>query len=117
MGANLHVLVIWEPILSSDWRPPTRYTLARIADARAQQFWDPQHSVANALHEITMRKPPSPAPACCIQHGFFWDQAIVYAPRTHWKDEPATVFWNGTVVRVIPGLEHSLEVTTEAKSP
>ena len=107
--AKLRVLVVWEPILPSDWRPPTGSTLSRISDPRAQQFWDPQHTVADALRGIAERKPPSPAPACCVQRGFFWDQAIVYAPRAHWKEEPPAVFWNGAVVRVIPGLEHSLE--------
>jgi hypothetical protein len=26
----------------------------------------------------------------------------------HWKDAPASVFWNGPVVRIIPSLENSL---------
>jgi len=37
-----------------------------------------------------------------------WDDAILYAPHAHWKDGPTSVFWNGPVARIIPGLEKAL---------
>jgi hypothetical protein len=35
---RVRVLVIWEPILTTDWKAPSRSTLARISDRRAKQF-------------------------------------------------------------------------------
>ena len=101
--------MVWEPILATDWGPPSGSTLARIPDLRVRQFWDPKHVVAIALREIAEQKPQQAAPACCIQKGFYWDQAILYVPLARWKDGPASVFWNGPVIRVIPGLEKSID--------
>jgi hypothetical protein len=50
----------------------------------------------------------SAEPDCCIQKGFYWDEAILYPASTHWKDASASLFWNGPVVRITPGLENSL---------
>lgn len=107
-GQNLRVLVVWEPMLPTDWRPPSRSTLARVPDLRTRQFWDPKHLVAGALRESAKQKPPQPGPECCIQKGFYWDDAILYAPHERWEDEPVPSFWNGPVVHVIPGLKNAL---------
>ena len=101
----MRLLVVWEPILPTDWRPPSRSTLERIADLRAQQFWDPHHMVAEALNEIAKKKPPQPQPECCLGRGFYWDEAILYPPSVRWQDAGTSAFWNGPVVRIVPGLE------------
>lgn len=100
------MLVVWEPILPTDWTRPSSSTMARIPDGRVRQFWDPNHRVAAALNEIAKEKPPHPDPDCCWQKGFYWDQVILYPPGARWKDTSA--FWNGPVFRAIPGLEKSL---------
>ena len=46
---NLVVLVVWEPILPSDWTRPTRPVMARISDKRVIQFWDKDHLIAKRL--------------------------------------------------------------------
>ena len=46
---NLTVLVVWEPILPSDWSRPTRLVMARIPDRRVIQFWDKDHLIAKQL--------------------------------------------------------------------
>ena len=102
------MLVVWEPILATDWKSPSANTLARIPDRRVQQFWDSKHVVAAALNEIVKQKPPLPEPSCCVQKGFYWDDTILYAPHARWKDEPAAIFWNGPVARIIPTLEKAL---------
>jgi hypothetical protein len=102
------VLVVWEPILATDWTSPSRNALARIPDQRVRQFWDSKHVVANALNKIVKQKSPKPEPSCCVQNGFYWDDAILYESRAHWVDEPTSVFWNGPVVRIIPELEKAL---------
>lgn len=105
----MRVLVVWEPILATDWRSPSPNTLGRIPDRRVRQFWDPKHVVASALNVIAKQKPSQPEPSCCVQKGFYWDDAILYARHAHWKDEPTSVFWNGPVARIIPGLEKALD--------
>src|SRR6266699_3365578 len=67
---KVRVLVVWEPILATDWRPPSGSTLGRIADGRARQFWDPKHVVSSELKDHATRTPLQTKPDCCIQKGF-----------------------------------------------
>ena len=101
------MLVVWEPILATDWRSPSRSTLARISDPRALQFWDPQHVVAQQLSRTAKDKPQA-KPDCCVNKGNHWDEAILYAPPSKWGEGPTPAFWNGPVVKVIPRLESVL---------
>jgi hypothetical protein len=105
---KMRVLVVWEPILATDWRPPSGRTLGRIRDGRVRQFWDPKHVVSSELNDHATRTPPQTKPHCCIQKGFYWDEAILFPAGEHWKDAPASVFWNGPVVRIVSSLESSL---------
>jgi len=102
---KLRVLVVWEPILPTDWQPPSGSTLGRIADGRVRQFWDPKHAVSAQLKDRANLNPPQPKPDCCVQKGFYWDEAILYPAGKHWKDASASLFWNGPVVKVIPTLD------------
>ena len=105
---KLRVLVVWEPILPTDWRAPSWSTLRRIPDTRAKQFWDPNHLVAQELKQIAKEKPGQPTPTCCMQKGLLWDEAIVYKLNAKWKDEPSASFMNGPVVKIAAGLESAL---------
>jgi Glyoxalase/Bleomycin resistance protein/Dioxygenase superfamily len=58
------VLVVWEPILATDWRQASGSTLGRIADGRARQFWDPKHVVSAELKDRATQTPPQPKPNC-----------------------------------------------------
>ena len=102
------MLVVWEPILETDWAPPGGAALGRLPDSRARQFWDPNHIVATALKELAKQKPSQREPDCCVAKGFHWDEAILYPAGAHWSNEPAPAFWNGPVYRIIPGLEQTL---------
>src|SRR5262249_18028749 len=99
---KVRVLVVWEPILITDWRPPGSAALSRISDGRVRQFWDPKHLIAEHL---TKQQSTQSGPDCCIKGGFHWDEAILYAPHSGWKGAPTPVFWNGPVFRVVPALE------------
>jgi len=105
---NLRVLVVWEPILATDWRPPTSGTLARLSDPRVRQFWDRNHLVSAALTALAAHNPPQPKPDCCIDRGFYWDSAILFPPGTHWNGPASSAFWNGPVVKAAPNLEKTL---------
>lgn len=104
----MRVLVVWEPILATDWRRPGTRVLARIPDQRARQFWDPKHLVAEQLARMAQQKPGSLQPDCCVRKGFHWDEAILYPPHAHWSDRPEAVFWNGPVYRITASLDKAL---------
>jgi hypothetical protein len=92
-------------MLATDWGSPSQSTLARISDPRATQFWDPEHLVSLELSRIAKAKAAQLQLDCCEDKGFFWDDAILYAPPTQWKELPVSVFWNGPVWKIIPSLE------------
>ena len=91
----------------TDWRAPSGSTLARMSDARDRQFWDPKHEVSNALNRMANSRLSQPQPNS--GRGFYWDEAILYAPHSKWKDAPTPLFWRGPVYQVIPGLERALD--------
>ena len=47
--APIRVLVVWEPMLPTDWSRPSGMVQSRISDPRAVQFWDKNHLVAKEL--------------------------------------------------------------------
>ena len=102
------MLVVWEPILTTDWKAPSRNTLARIFDRRAKQFWDPQHLVAAEIARIAEQKPAQSGPDCCVKKGFHWDEVVLYAPHARWSDGPTPAYWNGPVYRIASVLEKAL---------
>jgi len=102
------VLVVWEPILVTDWRAPSKTVLARISDSRVRQFWDPKHLVTEGLARFAMQNSNQPQPDCCVKSGFHWDEAALYAPHARWSDEPTPEYWNGPVFRIAPTLEEEL---------
>jgi hypothetical protein len=106
--APLRVLVVWEPILPTDWRVPGRAVLGRIPDRRVKQFWDPEHLVARQLKQMAEGMPGHVQPDCCVSEGFFWDDAILYAPHAQWEPSPAPVYWNGPVIHAMAGVEKAL---------
>ena len=100
---RLHVFVVWEPILPTDWQSPTTGTLARVSDDRVQQFWDPSHTISQTLVE-TLRDAPDSGPTCCRSNGHFWDNVLVYGPHVRWETHVAPRYWRGPVVDAVPGL-------------
>jgi hypothetical protein len=99
------VLVVWEPILPTDWKAPSHSALARIPDRRARQFWDPQHLVAAELARIARQKSVQSEPDCCVKKGFHWDEVALYATHARWDDGPTPVYWSGPVFRIASALE------------
>jgi hypothetical protein len=101
------VFVIWEPILPTDWSPPTTFAMNRIRDLRAQQYWDPQHQVARKL--AADARSPQPAHDCCERSGVLWDLAAVYPPGPVWTERiPPAVVFNGSVVDLASEIESAL---------
>jgi hypothetical protein len=100
----VRVFVVWEPILSTDWSPPTTFALSRIPDLRVHQYWDPEHLIAQKL--AADRRAPQPAEDCCERDGILWDLVAVYPKGATWTDRlPVAVLFNGPVVDVKGDLE------------
>ena len=87
---NVTVLVVWEPILASDWSRPTRPVMARIPDKRVIQFWDKGRLIAKQLSAQLHTKEPN----CCRNSGTLWDLVTHYPAGTKWHTAaPATAAW------------------------
>ena len=78
---DLAILVVWEPILPSDWGRPTRPVLGRISDKRVIQFWDKDHLIAKQLSTQLHTKEPD----CCRHSGTLWDLVALYPKETSWN--------------------------------
>ena len=92
---KLTVLVVWEPILPSDWSRPTRPVMARIPDTRVIQFWDRDHVIAKQLSAQLHTKEPS----CCRRSGTLWDLVALYPKGANWNDSEPT-YIDGPVMKV-----------------
>lgn len=110
------MLVVWEPILPTDWEPPTTAALARIHGPRVAQFWDKHHLVAKAIGEELNSDPNGPKPSCCMARGLFlfgkgslWDLAVIFPKQAVWHGRaPQALFANGPVADVQPRLRRKL---------
>lgn len=109
-NSKIRLFIVWEPILVTDWMAPTRFTLARIEDLRAFQYWDRQHLVAQALRQALQIYPPPGDGAARLRSPILWDDVAVYPPRTQWNGSlPPVALFGGTVVRMKPAFQRSLE--------
>lgn len=97
----IRVLVVWEPMLLTDWWSPSGMVQSRISDPRVIQYWDKDHLVAKELRQ-QLTSPPS----CCQSGGILWDMAALYPKRAQWGDS-SPVFADGPVVKVAPVLEEA----------
>jgi len=105
----VRVLVVWEPILPTDWYQPTRPTLKRVSDSRAEQFWDKRHLIATQLKQ-QLEQFHGGNPRCCENGGHLWDMAAVYPPGGKWG-VAAPVFDDGPVYRIAPTLQQEISET------
>jgi hypothetical protein len=97
--AKVSVFAVWEPILPTDWIPPTTGTLGRLSDGRVRQYWDSEHTLAKAMAESRSGQPP---PDCCNRSGTLWDLIAAYPAGAQWRESlPRATLFNGPVVRVM----------------
>ena len=104
--ARVRVFAVWEPILPTDWIPPTTSALGRLSDRRVSQFWDEGHILAAVMAES---RNPESRPDCCNRKGILWDLIAVYPTGSVWSQSlpPATLF-NGPVVRALADSKNPL---------
>jgi hypothetical protein len=100
---SVRVLVVWEPMLPTDWSKPSGMVQRRVSDLRVVQFWDKEHLVAKELKQQF----PSSQPLCCQRRGILWDFAAVYPPKVEWNGS-APVFFGGAVLDVADDVRQHL---------
>jgi hypothetical protein len=102
---NLHVFVVWEPVLGSDLSAPSTITLRRIHDPRVKQYWDRNRVLSHAMGEHDR---PS----------VVWDYIAIYKPGQIWTEAPPQPEFTGRpVVRFIEGARKALQtIYSEVKN-
>ena len=98
---KLHGMIVWEPVLASDWAPPITGTLGRIYDTRVAQFYD-KGLLVSALAQPELLKDPTPIVGNedLVKGKIVWDYVAVYTRGAAWhgKDMPAPSFKAAPVV-------------------
>jgi hypothetical protein len=101
--ARVHVLVVWEPMLVTDWSRPGAMVQSRISDSRVAQFWDKDHLVAKSLDQQLSDSQRS----CCRKNGILWDIAALFPENVHWGNSGPT-FIDGPVGRIAARIQQGL---------
>ena len=84
----MRVLVVWEPVLATDWAAPSTATLNRIPDRRVSQFWDKDRLLSKSMGEHDRRS-------------IVWDYIAVYPAGSSWSERPPEALYHGgPVIRV-----------------
>jgi hypothetical protein len=89
--ARVQVFAVWEPILPTDWMPPTTRVLGRVSDSRVRQFWDKERTLAKIMADS---RAGQAKPDCCTRRGTLWDLIAVFPEGGEWRQAlpPASVF-------------------------
>ena len=88
-GKTVRAFVVREPVLPTDWGPPSTTALKRISDSRAIQFWDKARLVSHRMGERD-------------KHSIVWDHIAVYAQGAAWDESPPeAAYADGPVVKVL----------------
>lgn len=106
----MRVVVVWEPILASDWTKPSCMVQSRLSDLRVVQFWDKDHLVAKQLK----LQFPSSRKLCCQRNGILWDVAALYPPKVEWG-EATPVYFGGNVLDVADDVRQQLSVISGSR--
>jgi hypothetical protein len=96
IDSRIRVFVVWEPVLSTDLGAPSTFTLRRVSDLRASQYWDKQHIVSRLLGERD-------------SSSVIWDYVAVYQPGKLWDQAPPEPLYSH--VPVIKGISGTNDAT------
>ena len=115
-SAPVRVLVVWEPVLVTDYGPPSDSALARIGDNRAAQFWDRSKLTSEKALPV-LRTDPAPVVGSkdLVTGRVVWDFAAIYPRGVRWEGSfPVPVFKGAPVVDVITEFKRRLSETLAA---
>jgi len=99
---GISVLVVWEPVISSDLGPPISSVLSLVSDRRALQFWDEDRSLSAAMVRSAMADPSLVASGDPVTPDtIVWDFVAIYPPGAIWGSNPRPVYSGGPVVDLL----------------
>jgi hypothetical protein len=79
------VLVVWEPVLPTDWGSPSPMLPAMIADPRVAHFYDRQRRLSAMLGgPDNVAKLARDSDLGFAMDDVIWDVALMYPPRASW---------------------------------
>ena len=88
-GKRVRVFVVWEPVLPTDFFPPSSASMKRIADSRAAQFWDKGRLVSKAMGEHD-------------GDSIVWDHIAIYPPGARWNwPAPKPLYAESPIIDVV----------------
>ena len=116
-SAALRVFTVWEPVLVTDYGPPSDSALARIADNRAAHFWDRSKLTSEkALPALRADLAPVVGSKNLVTGRVVWDFAAIYPRGVRWEGSfPVPVFKGAPVVDVITEFKRRLTETLAAE--
>ena len=108
-GKGLRLLVVWEPVIFTDLAPPTTGVLARIADARAVQYWDRSRLLSSFLVKSSPPGPPDGTHEALEEDSIVWDHVMIFPPGARWSEGlPTPDYAGGPVIAVIDEVRRRL---------
>jgi hypothetical protein len=89
--APVRVLVVWEPVLPTDWGSPSPSLTAFIADRRATHFFDRDRRLSASMGGPgAVEKLAADSKIEFNMKDVIWDVVFVYPPGSRWGDRAAT---------------------------
>jgi hypothetical protein len=83
--ARVRVLVVWEPILVTDWWTPSPTLTSLVADRRAAHFWDRGRRLSAMLGgKDNVEHLARVSDIGFAMKGVIWDAAVLYAAGAKW---------------------------------
>jgi hypothetical protein len=111
--AKLRVIVIWLPVILTDWGPPTEAVRRPLADDRVIEFWDrgrwasPRMIERAAMIARSQGKEPPLG-----EDDIAWDVIALFPAGVVWEEPFPTASWyDGPVEHVLGPVEEQLAET------
>jgi hypothetical protein len=115
----LRIFVIWEPVIPTDFAPPSTAVLARIPDLRVAQYYDRSRLLSNLLVKKARETPGYLPGEQGIEEGtILWDCVLVFPPGDRWEESPPRPdFAGATVVEKIDEIRRRLQRGADNVAP
>jgi hypothetical protein len=105
------VFVVWEPVIATDFAPPTTGTLTRVRDRRAAQYWDHDRALSAEIVRSVLTDPDRYGLEEKLEsNSIVWDTVAVFPPEVRWEGEfPVPAYYGFPVVNAARGLGDALD--------
>ena len=116
---TVSLVVIWEPVILSDRRPPGRSVTQPIATLPAQRFWDGNLLASKSVVRTALKHPEQLPAGVHIDESFIvWDIVALWPPGARWDDDmPLPEWFDSTVVDAEAELTTRLSALSRTDTP